>query len=672
MKRSWTEEEDNYIINNVGKLTWTKMSDVLKCHTNTIQNRARELGIVVINNKKNIWTDEEVELLRKYSKQYITKNIAKKLNKSILSVQKKAIKEGIVLHGKTNPWKKWMVDYLIDNYDKKSLRQISIFIGLPYYRVKKKCMELKLDYNFNKWSNEEIQILLDNHNKCHYSELTKLLPGKSKESIKNKARSMNLDIITEIYEYNEEHAKFIKDNWNILTISDIARKLKITRGVIYNYKKKLNLANVGQKKKWTAETIEELRIMSKDNSIEKLANYFKTSKHSISTIAYRNNIELLDGKRKWSDEDIERIRNLAKDHTIEEISLLVNLNHTSLKRLMIRYNIKILSDDYGNRWTNDEVNLLIKLVNEKRDIPYIMNYIDKNDLTIIRKCNELKLDYIGFERKKWTDLEIESIKNDVKILNINQLVMKYKRSSYSIKLKLRKCNLSILGLVDYWTDEDVNLLKELIKKGNSIVEISKQLNRSTSSIENKLRSENLNYSDKKYWTKEEERYLMDNWDEHSILYLSKKLNRSKTAISSKAYLLGLGQQFLHSDALKISEISEIFNVGRNEIETTWIILGLPYKYEKVSNCYGYKYVKIDELFKFLENNQFLYDGKYFEENILGKEPTWVKEKRKHDVIYGYNYNYTSMTKKKLLQQKKYYLEMEKEKNNNQNILKKEL
>ena len=42
----------------------------------------------------------------------------------------------------------------------------------------------------------------------------------------------------------------------------------------------------------------------------------------------------------------------------------------------------------------------------------------------------------------------------------------------------------------------------------------------------------------------------------------------------------------------------------------------------------YKYVTIKDLFSFLEQNQNIWDSRYLEKNILGKEPDWLKEKRK--------------------------------------------
>ena len=54
-------------------------------------------------------------IIIEYSKKYVTKTIARKLGRSYLAVQKKAIKLGIELHSEKDPWKKWMIDYLKDN-----------------------------------------------------------------------------------------------------------------------------------------------------------------------------------------------------------------------------------------------------------------------------------------------------------------------------------------------------------------------------------------------------------------------------------------------------------------------------------------------------------------------------------------------------------------------------
>ena len=334
----------------------------------------------------------------------------------------------------------------------------------------------------------------------------------------------------------------------------------------------------------------------------------------------------------------------------------------------------VAKKDIGNNWTDEEINYLLnnKRYNLVLDIPTMMKSIDKTDESIIKKCKELDIKYLPFSRKEWTDDELKNLIEDAKTMNIKELVIKYNRSSISIGLKLSDNKVRAVSIIDHWKYEELELLKELVSDNLSINEIASKLNRTPAAIENKIKRENLDYAEVKRWTKEEEYLLEQMWNEYNINIISKKLNRSKSAIRNKANSMGLTKQFLHQDALKIEEIAEIFNVSRHEIEITWIILGLPYKEERLSKYSSYKYVEIDDLFLFLENNQFLYDGKDFEENILGIEPNWVKEKRKHDTFYGFEYDRTSLIKKKLLQQKKYYLELKKEQIEEQKVLKKEL
>lgn len=656
MRREWTIEEEKYIKENGNILSWSKMAKHLGCSISTVQNKAEKLGIEVNHTKTVRWTKEEVKLLREYSTKYITKTIAKKLNKSVVAIQKKAIKEGIILHGQRDIWKKWMIDYLKDNIDNKSIRQIALFLEISEHQVRKKCDELSLNYTSNRWTKEEEDILINNADKCHYSELTKLLPGKSKSAILCKARSMNINIITEVNNnISEDTIKFIVDNWGKISINEMSRKLRVPRSTIYIYKEKYNLPNIGQNIKWSEDTIKELEKLAKTKSREELAKHFKTSKAGISSIASRHNIKLIDSKKVWTENKINKIIELSKNHTTNEISVIMDISTQTLNKIIKRYNIDVKKDNMKNLWTDEEINLLKSM--ENKSIIDIMKVIDKTDDSIISMCKKLNLSYIEFSSKSWTDEEIENLKKDAAILNIKELVIKYNRSSSAIRMKLSKYNITPISLINNWSNEEVEILKELVNQGKNITYISKELNRTPASIKNKMKKENLKLkTNKKFWTKEEEKLLSELWYEHNINYIAKKLDRSISSIINKAFNLNLGKQFLHSDALRFDEIAEIFNVRRNDIDTTWIILGLPYKTNRISKNKSYKYVEIDDLFNFLENNQFLYDGKDFEENILGIEPKWVKEKRKHDFFYGFDYKNSNLKKKQLLQEKKYYLD----------------
>ena len=672
MKTNWIEEEDNFILENYNKMTWKEMSKFLGCAIQTVQKRAERLGVEIIYNNRSNWTEEEINLLREYADKYVTKNIAKMLNRSTKSVKKKALKEGIKLHSYNDPFKKWMIDYIMDNYKDKSQREIAEFIGLSLHRVRKKYEELELDYDNKRWTEEELNILLKYHDKCHYSELTKLLPDKTKGAILTKARKMNIDIITDKIKYNEEHKLFIKNNWGKMSINEMCRRLGITRRNVYSYQKELGLPDIGIRKKWTEDKIEKLREKAKTMRIEELAKYFSTTKRSISTVAYKNNIQLIDSKIIWTEEKVNQLKEVADKYNASQLCIMFDSNLFTIKRIAEKYNIKIKYNDTNNPWTEEEITLLKELTKERVTVSNIMKYINKTDYSVKAKCKELGLYYIDFERKEWTEDELNNIIEDAKVLNINELVVKYNRSAYSIRMKLRKENIKVIGNIDYWSEEDVSLLKQLISEDKEINYIAKTLNRTVSATVNKIKTENIDFKYKRMWTKEEEDVLEELWNEHNKAYFAKRFNRSISAIENKAYSMGLSKQFIHQDSIKIEEIAELFNVSRTEVDTTWIILGLPYRVENVSSNMNYKYVRIDDLFAFLENNQFLYDGKDFEENILGIEPDWVKKKRKHDTFYGFEYDRVSLIKKKLLQQKKYYLELEKEKINKEKVLKKQI
>lgn len=659
----WNDEKDQYILDNVFNLPWKDMAKHLNCSITTVQKRAEKIGVEITYTARNRWTKEEIDLLRELAPKYLGKTIAKKLNKSYTAIKKKAIEENIEIKYKPNKWKKWMIYYLKDNIDKQSIRQIAMFLELNDYQVRKKCDELGLNYTNNRWTKDEEQILKENFSKCHYSELTKLLPNKSKSAILCKARNMNLNVITEATYFEEEVANYIIKNWGKISINEMARTLKVSRSRIYLYKKKYNLPNLGQKIKWDEKTINELRTLALTTSIKDLAKHFKTTPNSIKTVASKNNIKLINSRIIWTEDKIERIKELSPYHTINEMCEIFNVSYNAMNTLIHRLKLNY-KEDITRNWTDKETELLINLVNKNVPIYEIMKLIDKTDSSIINKCKELNLSYIEIPKREWTIEEIEELKKDAKSMNIKMLVIKYKRSSGSITAKLNKYHIRPVSIVDYWSIEDVEKLKQYYEEGKSIIEIASLLNRSNIAIELKLKYEGIDINKiKNMWTKEEEIYLEDNWDIHTVSYLAKKLHRTRSSIINKAHKLNLSKQLLHPEALKISEISEIFNVSRHEIDTTWMILGLPYKVQKISDVSSYKYVDIDDLFNFLENNQFLYDGKDFEENILGPEPQWVKIKRKHDYFEGFNNSMLKLKKKQLLQEKKYYLEQIKEQEN---------
>ena len=67
----------------------------------------------------------------------------------------------------------------------------------------------------------------------------------------------------------------------------------------------------------------------------------------------------------------------------------------------------------------------------------------------------------------------------------------------------------------------------------------------------------------------------------------------------------------------------------------WIENGLPVKKHKVKNS-TFRVIDIDDFWKWVEQHKELVDFSRLEENVLGKEPAWVKEKRRIDKREKFN------------------------------------
>ena len=171
-------------------------------------------------------------------------------------------------------------------------------------------------------------------------------------------------------------------------------------------------------------------------------------------------------------------------------------------------------------------------------------------------------------------------------------------------------------------------------------------------------------SKQRSWTKEEEILLADLWGVKRVEYIAKKLNRTVSAITNRVYALGLGSQIENNyDGLRIQDISDIFQVHRIVILTSWVSLGLKLSFRKRSNHSVYSYVQINDLYKFLEENQNIWDSRNLEKNILGIEPEWLKEKRiKDSLLPKAELGMKNINKQQLLLAKQYFLNLKQEKN----------
>ena len=151
----------------------------------------------------------------------------------------------------------------------------------------------------------------------------------------------------------------------------------------------------------------------------------------------------------------------------------------------------------------------------------------------------------------------------------------------------------------------------------------------------------------KNWTKQEDEYLAENWGTVSVATLAKNLGRSENAIMVRKNRLGLGAFLESGDYVTWNQLLKAIGCGSNAggyKVTSWIKnRDFPVHTKRVKNN-SFMVVYIHEWWIWAEKNRDLLDFSKFEENSLGKEPAWVKEKRRHDFEKNRKYIKTPWTK----------------------------
>lgn len=165
----------------------------------------------------------------------------------------------------------------------------------------------------------------------------------------------------------------------------------------------------------------------------------------------------------------------------------------------------------------------------------------------------------------------------------------------------------------------------------------------------------------KNWTKQEEEYLIENWGTISVPTLAKNLRRSENAIIVKKCRLGLGAFLENGDYVTWNQLQRTIGLGNGGgyKMTSWVKnRDFPVHTKRVSNN-SFRVVYIHEWWIWAEKNRDLLDFSKFEENALGAEPAWVKEKRKLDFENNRKYIKTPWTKaeddklRRLVEKQKY-------------------
>lgn len=133
------------------------------------------------------------------------------------------------------------------------------------------------------------------------------------------------------------------------------------------------------------------------------------------------------------------------------------------------------------------------------------------------------------------------------------------------------------------------------------------------------------------WTAEEDARLDDMWGTTAPQYIAGKLGRSTCAVIQRVKLRKLGAFTDVGVYVNRCQAAQMLGVDYKVLVRWTENHGLCFKKKKVrSNVKSQYLISIDDLMKWLEENQKLWDSRKMDPYALGYEPEWLAEKRKSD------------------------------------------
>lgn len=176
----------------------------------------------------------------------------------------------------------------------------------------------------------------------------------------------------------------------------------------------------------------------------------------------------------------------------------------------------------------------------------------------------------------------------------------------------------------------IEKIKILYKKGFTQKQVGEKLNITQSKVSYLMKKYNIKARNS-IWTEEEEEYLQRRYGKTTLKRIAKKLGRSENAIEIKAGRLGISSALEATGELTAAEIAKVFKIDAHVVVDKWIKdKGLKAQYKAVKFTRKFWRIKIEDFWKWAEDNKEIINFSKLERNILGKEPNWVDIERKKD------------------------------------------
>lgn len=222
MKTKWTKKEEDYLKKWYNKKSITEIAKVLKRSYDSVQRKAARLNLTISGNRTESrpWTEEEIKYLEKWFELKGSDFFAKKFNRTIFSVRKKAQSLGYNAYACCDLYVKTIANCF--NSDSSVINRWINNHGLPCRVIKRGKSTCKLIdvYKFWEWAENNKDII-----PWHKYELQSMLPEPEwvREMVRNSKIKNTRKPIT-----STEISKVCKMKQQGKTFKEIANELNRT------------------------------------------------------------------------------------------------------------------------------------------------------------------------------------------------------------------------------------------------------------------------------------------------------------------------------------------------------------------------------------------------------------------------------------------------------------
>ena len=435
-------------------------------------------------------------------------------------------------------WNEENTQYITDNWQRVSMRQMTIHLHTTPKIIKAKALELGLpEYETNRWTKEEEEFLIELAPSVYIDKICKQL-GKSKQSIRQKAKQLGIPMTSVIPVWDEDMEQYLKENIGKIGITALGKKIGVTYNQLLSKMEELGIP-FEKREYWSNEEIEKLRELGALLPISELMKHFNRGKHAILHKAKNMGIEIAIEYRRFTDEEKKYVTENWDILSANEIARKLKCSRMQLDRLKKELALK----DKGQniKWDDEQLTLLRELAKTK-SIAQLARKFKTSNVAIITVAHRNGITLID-SKVVWSEKDNKKLRKLAKIMDLNEIALAMGRPTSAVRLQAKRQNIPLMLSKNRltWTSKDDDTLKQLADDGKTAIEISQLTNFSDVTIMRKAKELNLNIAHEKVgeWSSDEISRFKELAKTLKVKQLVLALNRSSSSIITKAASLGI-------------------------------------------------------------------------------------------------------------------------------------